>query len=508
VARIGTRNYALTRLGRCPSTCAVAPPDASAWRLLPLLLVLFAVLALPLLGANHIGHAGPGSLWLLLALGATPLALAFVFRRLVWSAIGATRPDPGIESEIRASCDRVGFRPRKIRILRGRIGRRGIAFVSGLTLRFSTVGISEALLSELSLEELDAVIAHESAHAREHHVALKFVCLVGPIVLCQAWLAALPVGVGSSDLPLIVGVFGLPPLVGIVQAAVARRLEARADAYAEAVKGPEATIRALRKLQELNPRRRNLGRIGRLLAQHPRIEDRVNRIQESARLPDDVRLWSPPRQIAALGLILVVVGGGTVPAFAISWAHRPCGLVGPDLRAAATFRARYAVPAAPSAPQLRPLLPAEMAGFYAGQSGALSETDITSLFPSEPSWPQEMASNRFQLAYSIGWGPRGSTAPGDASFTTQVWQFATHRGALRFQVFMAHDMCGGRSTHFAIPVGGAVALGYWTRGGRWVEWITLVRGPRLFVDTASYESEPSSNAAAMALALYANAAAT
>ncbi|MFB6096857.1 MAG: M48 family metallopeptidase [Haloferacaceae archaeon] len=194
------------------------------------------------------------------------------------------------------------------------------AFAVG-DVREGAVVVDEALLRMLSLDEFVAVVAHEYGHlqardglvqvlattALQTVVTLLMVALL-PVVLvitgaakAVAWTRGTPAAWTETTAGRLRGlVFGLvmvaPTVVTLVLLAHSRRREYAADDRAAAVTGdPRALARALRRIddaarEELLLRGALLGDpdahpVLRLLATHPAIERRVQRLERMAGSP-------------------------------------------------------------------------------------------------------------------------------------------------------------------------------------------------------------------------------
>jgi STE24 endopeptidase len=168
-----------------------------------------------------------------------------------------------------------------------RKGRTANAAVVGLG-RTRRILVSDTLLREFPIEEVEVVLAHELGHHARGHVAkgllLQSILILGSLAIADRALhsAAASLGLaGPSDpagLPLfalVVTALGL--LSTPVVAAWSRRLEREADRVALDVSGaPGAFVDAMERLARLNLAERRTGRVRELLfATHPSIEARI-----------------------------------------------------------------------------------------------------------------------------------------------------------------------------------------------------------------------------------------
>jgi STE24 endopeptidase len=235
---------------------------------------LAALLGLPFLYALHAVMALGGSswwLWLFLLLAAIQLGLAWFWPAVVAPLLTPHRPLPPSELKARlvALAEAAGLRPDAILVVEA--SRRGGQPNARLTGPIRPrILLDDTLLARLSAEEIEAVVAHELGHYQLHHVAARLALhLAGLLVLLALLSRALawpplyaafgfagPSPHAAMALVSICGgaaLFWLTPL----QAWLARRQEAAADARAVALTGrPETLGAALLDLAEdalLNP---------------------------------------------------------------------------------------------------------------------------------------------------------------------------------------------------------------------------------------------------------------
>jgi STE24 endopeptidase len=151
--------------------------------------------------------------------------------------------------------------------------------------RKCSIYISDYLIENLPLDEVEAVVAHELAHAKKRHL-LKSLLLTLPFVLVGTNLM-LYYGMSYANNPrsleaaagFFVGM-AFVLAVNFVTMPLRRRFELEADALAADVLGsPETMISALQKISELNliPKRYPLI-IGWGLS-HPSLEIRIRKLR-------------------------------------------------------------------------------------------------------------------------------------------------------------------------------------------------------------------------------------
>ncbi len=175
-------------------------------------------------------------------------------------------PDGELRQRLMLLAERTGFHAQTIDVIDGskRSGHSN-AYFTGFG-RFRRIVLFDTLIAQLSIEELEAVLAHEIGHYRLGHIpkmlAVSAIMQFGGLAVI-AWLAQN----GWFNVA-----FGFPPgelaptflLFALVSGAVtfwfsplfnffSRKHEYEADAFArQAVVGPEPMVAALRKLAQKN----------------------------------------------------------------------------------------------------------------------------------------------------------------------------------------------------------------------------------------------------------------
>jgi STE24 endopeptidase len=131
------------------------------------------------------------------------LAVLFLLFPVLLRYVWQTRPlPPGpLRTRLEDAAGRVGFRARDILVWQTG-GMVVGAAVAGLVRRLRYVFLSDALLSRLPDEEIEAVFGHEVGHVRHHHLLLRVLAMVAPLSLWVLLGQAFPEGVaGLLNLP-------------------------------------------------------------------------------------------------------------------------------------------------------------------------------------------------------------------------------------------------------------------------------------------------------------------
>ncbi|MEW5993405.1 MAG: zinc metalloprotease HtpX, partial [Candidatus Zixiibacteriota bacterium] len=183
------------------------------------------------------------------------------------------------------------------------------AFATGRNAEHAAVAATEGLLEMLSEDELEGVIGHEIAHIRNKDmligtIAATFAGAIGILAAIARW-GAIFGGYGGRDsrgggpIGLLIAAIVAPLVAMIIQFAISRQREYKADAESGRITGkPRALASALNKLHR-SPIRLNLdqrpatahlmianplsGRgITSLFSTHPPVEKRVEKLLEMA----------------------------------------------------------------------------------------------------------------------------------------------------------------------------------------------------------------------------------
>ena len=237
--------------------------------------LLAVLLGYPLLALILALVAWTGGLWWLwawAALLAFQLLVAVLAPVLILPLFNTFTPLPEgpLRERLLGLAARTGFRARSLQVMDGsKRSRHSNAFFTGFG-RYRKIVLFDTLLQQLTEPELEAVLAHEIGHFREHHVPKRL--LVSALASFAGFFA---VSVLARQ-AWFYRAFGFEPgllapallLFALLSGAVtfwfsplahgwSRRQEYQADAYAaRAVGGPDPLIQALRKLNE-----RNLGNL-------------------------------------------------------------------------------------------------------------------------------------------------------------------------------------------------------------------------------------------------------
>ena len=180
------------------------------------------------------------------------------------------------------------------------------AFATGRNPKNAVVAVTTGILSLLSRDELEGVIAHELGHVKNRDILLSSIAATigGAIVMIANYAGFFAFFGGGNDSEDIIGIIAMsilaPIAAMIVQLAVSRTREYKADESGAKISGkPWALADALRKLQmgtsarpmnNANPSTAHMFIVNpfggksktllNLFSTHPPINERIKRLEE------------------------------------------------------------------------------------------------------------------------------------------------------------------------------------------------------------------------------------
>ena len=195
------------------------------------------------------------------------------------SSKGLELEDPKLVERILSLAKEMGVRVERIAILSWKKLKVANALQVGPK-RFS-IYLSDYLIENLKLVEVEAVVAHELAHVKKRHLlkvllfTLTFV-LTGINLLLYSWVKR---GNPISYTTTIAGILFLLA-ESIASNSLARRFELEADALSAQILGsPEPMISALQRIAELNLTPTKYPRIIEWALPHPSTETRIEKLK-------------------------------------------------------------------------------------------------------------------------------------------------------------------------------------------------------------------------------------
>jgi heat shock protein HtpX len=267
--------------------------------------VLVAGMTAIFMGIGQAVGGQSGALFALVLAGGMNLFMLYGSSKMVLRAYGAQVVGPEQAPELYAIVDR----------LRQRAGlpmptvalaphAQPNAFATGRNPENSVVCVTEGLLGVVNRDELEGVIAHELAHIKNRDMLLQTVSatMAGAIshLGMMAQFGALMGRDDDGDSPMggLVMAIVAPLAAGLIQFAISRQREFKADAVGAGISGkPRALASALLKLDahakripmriepsvaplaQVNPLQAYGGGLARLFSTHPPTAERVRKLE-------------------------------------------------------------------------------------------------------------------------------------------------------------------------------------------------------------------------------------
>ena len=267
-------------------------------------MLMAALTALFMAIGGYIGGQG-GMVMALLFAGAMNFFMYFSSAKLVLRMYGARTVTSAEAPELYAMVDR----------LRQRAGlpmptlaiapqAQPNAFATGRNPEHAVVCVTEGILSLVNQEELEGVLAHELAHVKNRDMLLQTVTATMAAAISNlAWMGMFAGGrddeEGGNPISGLLMVLLAPIAASLVQMAISRQREFKADAVGAQISGrPLALASALRKLDlgahripmnvspaaaplaQVNPLAFSGSGMLKLFSTHPPTEERVARLRE------------------------------------------------------------------------------------------------------------------------------------------------------------------------------------------------------------------------------------
>jgi len=233
-------------------------------------ILIGAALGLPLLFGVLWLMERMGSYWWLYVWGVWVvfnLLILFIYPSFIAPLFNKFSPmqDETMKARIEALLKRCGFTAQGLFVMDGsKRSAHGNAYFTGFG-KTKRIVFFDTLLERLSINEIEAVLAHELGHFKRRHVvkriiatfalSLGFLWLLGQLMQTTWFYQGLGVNTPSTALALLLFFMVLPVfsfLLGPVMSAYSRKHEFEADAYAARQTNPADLINALVKLYQDN----------------------------------------------------------------------------------------------------------------------------------------------------------------------------------------------------------------------------------------------------------------
>jgi heat shock protein HtpX len=180
------------------------------------------------------------------------------------------------------------------------------AFATGRSPSHAVVCVTEGIVRLVSRDELEGVIAHELAHIKNRDMLLQtMTATLAGAISNLAWFGMFAGGRGDDEegggFGGLIGVIVAPIAASLIQLAISRQREFKADAVGAQITGrPRSLANALRKLEagahripmevspavaplaQVNPLAAYGGGMSKLFSTHPPMAERVARLEAMA----------------------------------------------------------------------------------------------------------------------------------------------------------------------------------------------------------------------------------
>jgi STE24 endopeptidase len=233
-------------------------------------ILIGAVLGLPLMFGVLWLMGRMGSYWWLYVWGVWVvfnLLILFIYPSFIAPLFNKFSPmqDEAMKSRIEALLKRCGFTAQGLFVMDGsKRSAHGNAYFTGFG-KTKRIVFFDTLLERLSINEIEAVLAHELGHFKRRHVvkriiatfalSLGFLWLLGQLMQTTWFYQGLGVTTPSTALALLLFFMVLPVfsfLLGPIMSAYSRKHEFEADAYAAKQTDAADLVNALVKLYQDN----------------------------------------------------------------------------------------------------------------------------------------------------------------------------------------------------------------------------------------------------------------
>ena len=205
---------------------------------------------------------------------------------IVWLWQCKPIPEGELKSRVQVLMAKSGVQAREIMVWGPRSSGLLNACILGVWSRYRYVLISPSLVDELSMEETEAVMAHELGHARYGHLGFLFVMILCLSALMHPLMGSLPESWQNSPvIEVLVLISFILLYIGVFFGTIMRQCEREADlASAELMGTPAPLVSALEKLAFITGNIRNVW-----CWHHGSIAERVAAVNRLSSDPVDSR---------------------------------------------------------------------------------------------------------------------------------------------------------------------------------------------------------------------------
>ena len=190
--------------------------------------------------------------------------------------------DPQIREKMNRLLKKSNLKCREILLVKDAKWKNANAMVMGIFQRFRFLYLTDYLIDNFSVDEIETVIGHELGHIKHKHPE-KFVLFsiigVGALIgIYLFFIHYLNISFDQWEL-IVMDAIIVMIYLSLLFPLISRRFELQADSYAvELTEKPETYISALKKVAQINEMPSVLSKGEEIIQRHPSIEHRIEKI--------------------------------------------------------------------------------------------------------------------------------------------------------------------------------------------------------------------------------------
>lgn len=240
-------------------------------------------------------------------------ALSPYFIRSIWPT--KQIPDSLLQDRIDALAKREGIKYRKALVWNTSGSNISNAAMTGIMPLFRYIFLTDTLLNDFNLDEIETIVAHEFGHIKYRHILAYLVFSLGYLIFYMfLYVKFIPLlenlDIGDTFISMIsavVTIFAFLTYFVFIFRFLSRRFELQSDLYAVDSTGkPEAFKNALIKLSEVNYMPSRIPRIFEIFRTHPSIHRRIDFIDKALKGNASIKKYRQSFLRPVQGIIIVL----------------------------------------------------------------------------------------------------------------------------------------------------------------------------------------------------------